>query len=292
MKKLISLLLLAASTLAFGANKTFVRSYIYQASESDSKITARANALAEVKRLLLEELGVYMESYVNYTVEEQNMTITKDFFTNEIKQLSVGTTETKILEETWNGEQYYVKAEIQADPTEVARTLSKALDSRRSAAVIDSLRVLLTNTSSVSAEQAAQIASLNTELQTQTEIASEQVALVNKLRTELTELKAQIKQSEEEEAKITSEIQRIRNELNDATVNVKENAKIGMLASDVRRLCGEPRKKDVILSNAFWYNYGYLWLGFENDILVVGVEMENYKGYPPHMYNRENILTR
>ena len=292
MKKLISLLLLAASTLAFGANKTFVRSYTYQASESDSKITARANALAEVKRLLLEELGVYMESYVNYTVEEQNMTITKDFFTNEIKQLSVGTTETKILEETWNGEQYYVKAEIQADPTEVARTLSKALDSRRSAAVIDSLRVLLTNTSSVSAEQAAQIASLNTELQTQTEIASELVALVNKLRTELTELKAQIKQSEEEKAKITSEIQRIRNELNDATVNVKENAKIGMLVSDVRRLCGEPRKKDVILSNAFWYNYGYLWLGFENDILVVGVEMENYKGYPPHMCNRENILTR
>ena len=79
-------------------NKTFIREYTYQASESDSKISARNQAMSEVKKLLLEELGVYVESYVNYTIEERQGHITKDFITNEIKQLSVGITETKILE--------------------------------------------------------------------------------------------------------------------------------------------------------------------------------------------------
>ena len=128
MKKTVLFLLCGFVLNIYAENKTFIREYNYQAGENDSKITARAKALTEVKRLLLEELGVYMESYTNYIVEDQKGTITKDFFQNEIKSLSAGITETKILEENWNGVQYYIKAEIEADPTDVARKINASLE--------------------------------------------------------------------------------------------------------------------------------------------------------------------
>jgi hypothetical protein len=43
--------------------KTFLKEYTYQASEMDSKVSCRAIALEQVKRLLLEELGTYLESH-------------------------------------------------------------------------------------------------------------------------------------------------------------------------------------------------------------------------------------
>jgi len=41
---------------------TFEKEYTYQASEIDSKVSSRAIALEQVKRLLLEEVGVYLIS--------------------------------------------------------------------------------------------------------------------------------------------------------------------------------------------------------------------------------------
>ena len=41
---------------------TYIKEYHYQASELDSKVTSRSVALAQVKKLLLEELGTYLIS--------------------------------------------------------------------------------------------------------------------------------------------------------------------------------------------------------------------------------------
>jgi hypothetical protein len=78
---------------------------------------------------LLEELSTYVESYVNYNVKETNK-ISEEFFQKEIKTTSVGITETKILEEKWNGEEFYVKAQIKADPNEVIRKINQTLSAR------------------------------------------------------------------------------------------------------------------------------------------------------------------
>ena len=48
--------------LAIAGLVTFQKEYTYQASEYDSKVSCRALALEQVKRLLLEELGTYLES--------------------------------------------------------------------------------------------------------------------------------------------------------------------------------------------------------------------------------------
>lgn len=288
-----TIVLLLATTFAFGANKTFVRSYTYQASESDSKISARANALTEVKRLLLEELGVYMESYVNYTVEEQNMVITKDFFTNEIKQMSAGIVETKIIDESWNGEQYYVKAEITADPTEVARTINKVLQKRKADVVIDSLRQLLSTTSQNAAIQTKEIEELTTALTLQITKNNTQATKILNLTQQLTELRNQLADAKQEEVRITSEIDKIRHDLQVLTNIAVTNAHIGMTSKEVIKLCGEPKKIDEHY-NYYWYNYGYLWLGFENDILIMALSVEDYKGFPPSnvIEIKRNLITR
>ena len=105
MKKILltAAIILAAVVCGNAESRTFVREYYYQAGESDSKISSRTKALTEVKRLLLEEIGVYLESYINYSEEKTEDRISSQFLKKEIEQISAGITETSILEENWTG---------------------------------------------------------------------------------------------------------------------------------------------------------------------------------------------
>lgn len=289
-KHFFTIVLLLATTFALGANRTFVRSYTYQASESDSKISARANALTEVKRLLLEELGVYMESYVNYTIEEENLQITKDFFTNEIKQLSVGITETKILEETWNGEQYYIKAEIVADPTDVVRKINQTLEKRQADAVIDSLHILLSTSQQNMTAKNTEIEKLNAQLATQNATTKAQEQKVATLNQQLSTMRVQLAQYQQEEQQIKSEIERIQQRLQSITTKAVTNARAGMTPEEVKQVCGEPRQVTFNF-NESWYNYGYVWLGFSNGVLLVCVPIEVWhKTWDCHSYGDRYTL--
>ena len=54
--------LLFISNIAFAIDKVFIREYTYKASDYDSKITSRVNALEQVTEQLLREVGVYIKS--------------------------------------------------------------------------------------------------------------------------------------------------------------------------------------------------------------------------------------
>jgi hypothetical protein len=62
------------ANLAIAGLVTFQKEFSYQSSEADSKLSSRAIALEQVKRLLLEELGTYLES----ETEVKNFQLTKD----------------------------------------------------------------------------------------------------------------------------------------------------------------------------------------------------------------------
>src|SRR3989339_1565221 len=94
--------------------KTFLREYSYHASEADSKITARSIALTQIKTQLLEEIGVYIESNFEDTSKESRAGI-EQLTQQQIVSITAGVTETKVLEEKWDGEIYYMKAEIDVD---------------------------------------------------------------------------------------------------------------------------------------------------------------------------------
>jgi hypothetical protein len=106
-------LILAGNALA--ELKTFVKEYTYQASEFDSKASCRTIALEQVKRLLLEELGTYLEN----NTEVKNFELTKD----KITALTAGIVQTQVFDEKWDGKSYWLKAEVKADPENVAKSI-------------------------------------------------------------------------------------------------------------------------------------------------------------------------
>lgn len=58
--------------IVLGQTTRFEREYTYVAGDADSKITARAMALEQVKRILLEEIGVYVHSTIEIRDTEEN----------------------------------------------------------------------------------------------------------------------------------------------------------------------------------------------------------------------------
>jgi hypothetical protein len=113
------LLVFFIPNLVTAESKSFLKEYTYQASEADSKISSRTIALEQIKRLLLEELGIYIESHTEVT----NFQLTKD----QMTALTAGIVKTQILKEKWDGERYWIQAKIEADSHEVVT----AIDSLR-----------------------------------------------------------------------------------------------------------------------------------------------------------------
>ena len=127
MKRIIAYLVcfsfLISAAVVFAEIISLTKEYTYQASELDSKTTCRAIALEQVKRELLEELGTYVES----TTVVQEAQIDQD----EIRTISAGVVQTKVLDEKWDGRDYWLKAEVSADPDEVAASIEKVRNDQK-----------------------------------------------------------------------------------------------------------------------------------------------------------------
>jgi len=113
----IILVVLAADILlsagaAQAVKVEFVKEHTYRAGDMDSKVSSRAIALLEVKRALLEKLGTYLVS----ETEVKNFQLTKD----QISVLTAGIVSAEIIEERWDGREYFLKAKLIVDPQEVA----------------------------------------------------------------------------------------------------------------------------------------------------------------------------
>ena len=127
MKRIIAYLVcfsfLISAPIVFAEITSLIKEYTYQASELDSKTTCRAIALEQVKRELLEELGTYVES----TTIVQDAQINQD----EIRTISAGVVQTKVLDESWDGKSFWLKAEVSADPDEVAAAIEKVRNDQK-----------------------------------------------------------------------------------------------------------------------------------------------------------------
>ena len=114
--------------------KTFIKEYTYQASEDDSRNSSRTLAIQAVKRLLLEELGTYLES----ETEVKNFQLTKD----RITALTAGIVQTEIVADKWDGDslKYWLKAKITADPDEVVKSIDAFRKDRAKISELEELR--------------------------------------------------------------------------------------------------------------------------------------------------------
>lgn len=122
--------------------KEFVKEYQYNISDDDSKNSARKKALNQVKVLILEEIGVFVESYL-----ELNKIVTDEKyqqqFKQQIKNLTAGIIKTKILDETFDGKTYYVKVSVLVDPQSVTQGISEVLKIKANQDEINRLKVEL-----------------------------------------------------------------------------------------------------------------------------------------------------
>jgi tetratricopeptide (TPR) repeat protein len=120
---LVQILAIPASLHAVAAEVSFVKDYVYQASEVDSKVSSRAIALEQVKRLLLEQVGTFVQSETTV----RDFRLTKD----EVVTLTAGIVSVEVLREEWDGRQYALTARVAVDPRQVA----EAVDNLRGNAV-------------------------------------------------------------------------------------------------------------------------------------------------------------
>ena len=123
-EKIVALLIFSAflSTVLYAlplraSVEVFEREYTYQATKIDSRESSRAIALEQAKKLLLEELGIYVEA--TSIVEDDKIK------TNEIKVLTAGVVKTEILDEKWDGSKYWMKVKLEADPNDVAKSIAE-----------------------------------------------------------------------------------------------------------------------------------------------------------------------
>ncbi|MCD4682654.1 MAG: hypothetical protein K8R86_05155, partial [Bacteroidales bacterium] len=98
--------------------QSFIKEYTYNASENDSKISARDAAFVEVKKLLMEEMGVYVNNVVEQYIHETEDNLYESF-TDKTEIIQAYITKTEILEEKWDGKTYYLKAKIIVDDKDV-----------------------------------------------------------------------------------------------------------------------------------------------------------------------------
>lgn len=113
--------------------KTFIKEYTHHAGDEDSRNSSRIISLREVKRLILEELGTYLESHT----EVKNFQLTKDMITT----LTAGIVSTEVIEDKWNGKEYWLKAKITANPQDVMKAIDSLRKDRLKVKELDELRI-------------------------------------------------------------------------------------------------------------------------------------------------------
>lgn len=269
MKHLIitAFMLFASIYGSYAESKTFIREYYYQAGENDSKISSRNKALTEVKRLLLEEIGVYMESYINYSVEQSGTDVNNQFIKKEIEQISAGITETAILDENWTGAEYYIKAQITVDPDDVLRKLNNTIEHRKASVIVDSLNMLLTEANTSIKAKESEINTLRTDLENEQQKLRRQEEKLKSLNDELTRLKSQSTQFEQQEKAVQTEIDKIKASFAQKTSKASQ-VMVGMSSDDVLRLCGQPRSERAVLLSGHGavsaWNYGDIMIIFDD----------------------------
>ena len=126
------LLVLFIPQITAAETKTFIKEYTYQASDEDSKNSCRVISLREVKRLLLEELGTYLES----ETEVKDFQLTRD----QITVLTAGIVQTELVEEKWDGRTYWLKAKIKADSNDVVKAIDTLRQDRQKTKELEEIR--------------------------------------------------------------------------------------------------------------------------------------------------------
>ncbi len=177
-------LLLAISFISrplYSQEKTFVKEYTYKASEADSKVSCRAIAINQLRSMLLNDLGVYVESNQDMKTNDVAGKFSQDFVEN-ISTISAGITKLDVLAETWNGETFWMKASITVDTTSIQESLKRLSENQQKVKELEELKQNLNFANK-------RLAELTQELNSQKEASAKSI-LTEKYNAKVNEISA------------------------------------------------------------------------------------------------------
>jgi hypothetical protein len=126
--------------LAFSQTRVFHREYLYQASEDDGRNQARKKAIKEAQKLLLEDVGIIVESRQQLIAESTGGELS-EYFRKEINTYTLGKVSTTIIPETekWDGSTYFAKFAMEVDTAAIYKYLDDIIKQKEQARA-DSLK--------------------------------------------------------------------------------------------------------------------------------------------------------
>lgn len=123
----VFILMLLVPNAAIADIQKYMREYVHRVGGADSKASSRQISTQEIKVELLAELGTFINSRIE--ISQGNRTETE--FKEEIIALTAGFVQVDILEEKFDGETYYMKAMLSADPEDVVIRINELSKSNK-----------------------------------------------------------------------------------------------------------------------------------------------------------------
>jgi len=235
---ILFLLTLVLSGNAVAKTDTIYATYKYTMGDSDTKRDAKRIAFMEAKRLLLEKVGVYIESETNV----RDSQITKDeirMFSAAILKVQTAAEEQKFL----NGSIVIITTvQTDVDPKKVNREFKRILGNHQAKKKIQA--------------QQQQLQSLETKVrELQHAMTSSSYEKSLKLRKERNVVFGEI-----------SKLEKIKLAITNSTNAAIENIELGMTPHEVISLIGQPRAADTCAGDPA-YNYGQVWVVFDSGVV-------------------------
>ena len=256
--------------------KEIIKEYKYNTSDDDSKNSARKKALTQVKILILEEIGVFVESYLEINKIVENKKYQK-YFKQEIKNLTAGIIKTKILDEKYDGKTYYVKASVLVDPDSVSEGISEILKIKANKSEINKLTILLKAKEQEIDMRSSETIALQKKITNQTLLNQAKAEELKLIQNKLFNAEKQLQKYNIEESRIRTKLDKILNRISKETKNVQTLIYQGMTYSDVKIIMGTPNITESCLERTY-YNYGRKWVVFKSGIVYTLKDVNEYKG--------------
>lgn len=124
--------LIFLSGISNAEQKTIVKEYSYEAGEQDTKVSCRVMAMTQIKRLVLEEAGTYIAG----TTVVKGLHLESD----QITVMTAGIVSLKVIDESWNGKVFYMKAEATIDTDDIAKKLENVMQNQNQVAELESTK--------------------------------------------------------------------------------------------------------------------------------------------------------
>jgi hypothetical protein len=105
-----------AISAVLGQEKHFIEEYTYTAGDRDSKDICYDIAKTRLRATLLDKIGVYIKTETLFKTFENNGKYNQNFVEN-ISSVSAGITKFEVIDQSWNGTTYWMKAKITIDTT-------------------------------------------------------------------------------------------------------------------------------------------------------------------------------